>query len=32
GDDGTPWLLVAGALASATLAGLVLKKTVRFER
>ncbi|MDS0298371.1 phospholipase D-like domain-containing protein [Halogeometricum sp. S1BR25-6] len=35
GADGagrTTWLLVAGALASAVLAGLILKKTVRFER
>ncbi|SFR45595.1 phospholipase D-like domain-containing protein [Halogeometricum limi] len=31
GREETPWLLVAGALASATLAGVVLKKVVRFE-
>lgn len=29
--DRTTWLLVAGALASAALAGLILKKAVRFE-
>ncbi|QIB73658.1 phosphatidylserine synthase [Halogeometricum borinquense] len=33
GDDSeTMWVLVAGALASASLAGLILKKAVRFER